>query len=232
MKEMLIESKAINSLRLSQWVDQNWFFPFSDMGNETGFCFGERDAFTEVSSEGGDQWCNPQADFVSPRSLDGVELLQDGLEPLLLQWKHSGVNSSGFFHGEEESCSLDCPPLSRWDSNGQSELVVTLEVEEGEILGLEVVNSKLVVSLMKSFCKNVGFPIVKHEGQCLALFHLLEQDFVDVDNSGSSKGPVNSRQKGLRELRGLISTVNYDGVSSKGRNQGSSAGLGVITSFK
>ena len=64
------------------------------------------------------------------------------------------------------------------------------------------------------------------------LCFILEQDFVDVDNSGSSKGPVNSRQKGLRELRGLISTVNYDGVSSKGRNQGSSAGLGVITSFK
>ena len=48
----------------------------------------------------------------------------------------------------------------------------------------------------------------------------------------SLKGPVNSRQKGLRELRGLISTVNHDGVSSKGRNQGSSASLGAITSFK
>ena len=172
--------------------------------------FRSRDAFTEVSSEGGDQWCNPQADFVSPRSLDGVELLQDGSEPLLLEWKHSGDKSSGFIHGEEESCSLDCPPLSRWDSNEQSELVATLEVEEGEILGLEVINSKLVVSLMKSFCRIVGFPIVKHEAQCLALFHLLEQDCVDVDNSGSSKGLVNSRQKGLRELRGLISTVNYD----------------------
>ena len=71
---------------------------------------------------------------------------------------------------------------------------------------------------MKSFCKIVGFPIVKHEAQFLALFCLLEQDCVDVVNAGSSKGPVNSRQKGLRELRTLISTVNYDRVSSKVRN--------------
>ena len=120
---MPIESKAINSLRLSQWVDQNWFFPFSDMGNETGFCSGERDAFTEVSSEGGDQWCNPQADFVSPRSLDGVELIQGGSEPSLLPWKHCGVNPSGVFHGEKESGILECSPLSRWDPNEQRELV-------------------------------------------------------------------------------------------------------------
>ena len=85
-------------------------------------------------------------------------------------------------------------------------------------MGSEVINSKWVVSLMKSFCKIMGFPIVKHETQCLALFHLLEQDYVDVVNFGSSKGPVNSRQKWLRELRGLISTINYDGVSSKERN--------------
>ena len=28
---------------------------------------------------------------------------------------------------------------------------------------------------MKAFCNMVGFPIVKHEAQCLALFCLLEQ---------------------------------------------------------
>ena len=157
------------------------------------FLSGERDAFTEVSSEGGDQWSNPQADFVLPRSLVGAELLQDGSKPLLLQWKHNGINSSGFFNGEEESCSLDCPPLARWDPNEQRELVATQEVEEGELLGSEVINSKWVVSLMKSFCKILGFPIIKHEAQCLALFCLLEQDCVDVVNSGSSKGPINSR---------------------------------------
>ena len=52
-------------------------------------------------------------------------------------------------------------------------------------------NSKRVCSLMKIFCNIVGFPIVKHEDQCLALFHLLEQDCVDVVSAGSSKGIVN-----------------------------------------
>ena len=49
---------------------------------------------------------------------------------------------------------------------------------------------------------------------------------------GSSKGLVNSRQKGLRELKGLFSSINYDGVASKGRNKDFLVGTGVITSFK
>ena len=89
-------------------------------------------------------------------------------------------------------------------------------------------NSKWVCSLMKSFCRIVSFPIVKHGDQCLALFRLLEQDCIDVVNVGTSKGIVNSRQKGLGELKGLISSINYDGVSSKGRNKDSSKGTGGL----
>ena len=33
-------------------------------------------------------------------------------------------------------------------------------------------NSRWVSQLMKDFCNMVGFPIVKHEAQCLALFRL------------------------------------------------------------
>ena len=69
---------------------------------------------------------------------------------------------------------------------------------------------------MKSFYRIVGFPIVKHKDQCLALFCLLEQDCIDVVNVGTSKGIVNSKQKGLREFKGLISSINHDGVASKG----------------
>ena len=72
-------------------------------------------------------------------------------------------------------------------------------------------NSKWICSLMKIFCRIVGFPIVKHKDQCLALFRLLEQDCVDVVSVGSFKGIVNSKQQGLRELKGLISSINYDG---------------------
>ena len=64
---------------------------------------------------------------------------------------------------------------------------------EGEFQGSAVKNSKWVYSLMKNFCRIVGFPIVKHEDQCLALFRLLEQDCVDVVSVGSSLDIVNSK---------------------------------------
>ena len=78
----------------------------------------------------------------------------------------------------------------------------------------------------------MSFPIVKHEDQCLVLFRLLKQDCIDVVNVGTSKEIVNSRQKRLRELKGLISSINYDGVASKGRNRDSSAGTGVLSIVK
>ena len=85
---------------------------------------------------------------------------------------------------------------------------------------------------MKNLCRIVGFPIVKHNAQCLALFHLPEQDCGEVVSVGTSKGIVNLKQKGLRELKGLISSINYDGAASKGRNRDCSEGLRVIIGFK
>ena len=76
----------------------------------------------------------------------------------------------------------------------------------------------------------VGFPIVRHEAQCVALFRLLEQECLEVVYDGCIQRPIKSSQKGFRELRGLVSTVNYDGSSS--RNRGSSKGLGAIGSYK
>ena len=66
----------------------------------------------------------------------------------------------------------------------------------------------------------------------MALFRLLEQDCIDVVNVRTSKEIVNSRQKGLRELKGLISSINYDEVASKGWTRDSSVGMGVLTSVK
>ena len=43
---------------------------------------------------------------------------------------------------------------------------------------------------------------------------------------------MNSKQKGLKELKGLISSIDYDGVASKGRNIDFLVGAGAITSFK
>ena len=85
---------------------------------------------------------------------------------------------------------------------------------------------------MNNFCKMVGFPIEKHETQCLALFCLLEQECLKVNDDGVSKRLANSGSQGLKELKELISFVNYDGVSSKSRSRASSTAMGVVGSFK
>ena len=96
--------------------------------------------------------------------------------------------------------------------------------KEGELDATMVEHSKWVSTMINSFCKMVGFPIVKHEAQCVALFHLLEQEFLKVAYDGCNRRPLKVGQKGLRELRGLISTVNYDRTYF--RNRGLSIGLG------
>lgn len=75
---------------------------------------------------------------------------------------------------------------------------------------------------MKFFCNMVGFPIVKHEAQCLALFCLLGLDCLEVTKDEVAKRIVNPRTRGLKELKGLIFSVNYDGISSRSRNRVSS----------
>ena len=213
-------------------LPHNSFSPLLGLGYEDGLCFGERDDSKVVSGEKGEKWSNPIVEPVSLSHLDGDEMAQVGLEHPLIQWKHSEVNPSGLFQGEDENCSLECSPLSKWDPNDHKELEVIQEGGEGEVRGSMVKNSKWVCSLMKNFCRIVSFPIVKHEDQCLALFRLLEQDCVDVVSVGSFIGIVNSKQKGLRELKGLFSSINYDGVASNGSNRDLSVGTRAITSFK
>ena len=85
---------------------------------------------------------------------------------------------------------------------------------------------------MNNFCKMVGFPIVKHEAQCLTLFCILEQECLKVNDDEVSKQPANSESRGFRELKGLISYVNYDGVSSRSRSGASTTAMRVAGSFK
>lgn len=60
-------------------------------------------------------------------------------------------------------CTLECAPLSCWDPNDSSELLLAQEISEVELGVVEIENSKWVSQLLKSFCKLVGFLIVKHE---------------------------------------------------------------------
>ena len=80
---------------------------------------------------------------------------------------------------------------------------------------------------MEIFCNLVGFPIVKHAAQFLALLECLE-----VTKDEVAKRIVNPRTRGLRELKGLISSVNYDGISSRSRNRVSSNVVRGVGNFK
>ena len=73
---------------------------------------------------------------------------------------------------------------------------------------------------------------MKHETQCLALFRILEQECLKVNDDGVSARPANSGSQGLKELKGLISYVNYDVVSFRSRSRASSKAMRVVGSFK
>ena len=130
--------------------------------------------------------------------------------------------------GVKDNCLLECNPLTRWDPNTLGEVVMVQDDAEGAQVAETEPNSSWVSQLMKDFCNMVGFPIVKHEAHCLALFRLLEQECLKVVDDGVPKQPTNSGSRGLRELKGLISNVNYDGASSRSRSRAPSNVVGIV----
>ncbi len=74
--------------------------------------------------------------------------------------------------------------------------------------------SQWVKSRHKGFCKLVGFPIESHEQECLALLQRIEADCFVKKASSAPRRNQAPGLKGKRELRRLISSVNYDGRQS------------------
>lgn len=86
--------------------------------------------------------------------------------------------------------------------------------------------SKWVRMMIKGFCKYVGFPVSSCENLCISFFQKLERKWVEQAVAASTRQVSNLSQKGMRELRNLISTINYDGQS--GRNtRGSLKSIGT-----
>ena len=144
----------------------------------------------------------------------------------------SGVDDSGCGGGEKDICVLECETLSRWEPKDLCKGLLVQDSVEGTQGTESGPPSNWVSQLMKNFCKMVGFPIMKHEAQCLALFSILEQECLKVNDDGVDKRLANSRSQGLRELKGLISYVNYNGVSSRSRSRASSTAMVIVGIFK
>ena len=117
--------------------------------------------------------------------------------------------------GENEEF-LDCAPLKIVAPNGS---ITSVEQEgDGEILSLEAkLNiSRWVKRKIPNFSKLVGLSMSSHEKLCIDLLQRRLESKMEAANvlhkevSGNRK-VVKSKNKGRRELRNLISSVNYDG---------------------
>ena len=115
----------------------------------------------------------------------------------------------------EEECFSDCNPLI---IIAPPELALSEEVHDGtKVMGL---GSKLDVSnwvrhRIPGFGKLVGLPISPHEWLCIAHLQRLERE-MEENNLLQRKATVNRKVvtptgRGKRDLRNLISFVNYDG---------------------
>jgi hypothetical protein len=57
----------------------------------------------------------------------------------------------------------------------------------------------------------VGFPVERYEQECLALLQRIEAERYKMKNTTGSCRTTASGLKGARELRNLISSMNYEG---------------------
>jgi hypothetical protein len=103
------------------------------------------------------------------------------------------------------SSPLSCAPLARIDPV-ECPINVTVDCEMNPDQ-----YSQWVKKHYSGFCKLVGFPMDTHEQECLALLQCIEVDRFKFKSSTKVKQAVGSVRKGARELRNLVSTINYDG---------------------
>jgi hypothetical protein len=103
------------------------------------------------------------------------------------------------------SSPLSCSPLARIDPV-ECSINFTVDCEEHPNQ-----HSQWVKKHYSGFCKLVGFPMDTHEQECLDLLQRIEADRFKYKSSTKVKQAVGSVRKGARELRNLVSTINYDG---------------------
>jgi hypothetical protein len=113
-----------------------------------------------------------------------------------------------FCPSKDPGCSspLRCSPLAMMDP---ADCQVSIEV------GVEMnsqVPSQWVKKHYSGFCCLVGFLMEEHEQQCLDLLQRIEADRFKYKSSKQKKKQYGgSVRKGSRELRNLVSSINYDG---------------------
>ncbi len=109
--------------------------------------------------------------------------------------------------GETQS-PLSCSPLDRIDP---VDFAAFTQGYTGDILALEEAMSIWVEQKYKGFSKLVGMALVGFESECLSLLRRIDTERKRLRPSTGPRVPTGSVRKGTRELRNLISSVNYEG---------------------
>nr|POF09046.1 hypothetical protein CFP56_38627 [Quercus suber] len=132
--------------------------------------------------------------------------------------------------GEEAVNPEVITPLPLWDPNGSFDLVSMEDGSDGVSVEEVMEPSEWVSRKIRDFSTYVGFPIDCCERQCIDFFQKLERVWEQQATAVTTRRVSNSNKKGLRELRNLFSSINYDvqsGRSSRGSLKSSSLGSSV-----
>nr|POF08568.1 hypothetical protein CFP56_34643 [Quercus suber] len=154
-----------------------------------------------------------------------------GRNSLVVQNHFSPLSDLGFgvddefVEGEDHEVEQRSNYLQRLvDSVGEFQTISGLHLpswETNEVFGQSYGSGEKDISVLKCDPLSRWEPNELRDLECLKV--------IDV---GVPKRPANSRSRGLRELKGLISNVNYDGVSSRSKSNVSSTVVGVVGSCK
>ena len=80
-----------------------------------------------------------------------------------------------------------------------------------DVQDLEEAMSLWVEEKYRDFGELVGMPIVGFEAECIALLRRIDAERKKGRQTLGPRKSTKSTKKGMRELRNLISTVNYEG---------------------
>ena len=123
------------------------------------------------------------------------------ISPLQLAWstKHES---------ERTQSPLVYEPLAKIVPMGFSEFT---DQYSGDVLALEEAMSLWVEEKYRDFGELVGMPITGFEAECIALLRRIDAERKKGRQTPGPRKPTKSTKKGTRELRNLISMVNYEG---------------------
>ena len=160
-------------------------------------------------NEGG--LCLPTVDFPEQPRLVEPPLMALCAAPGVSNFLEEDFTLSNPGLGEEESSPI---PLMSIIPFGLS---LSAENSGSEAVGCESAldTSKWVKNRLPSFSKLVGLSLNRHEKLCIDLLQRIEKEMLDakamIKKDNPTRKVVIFKDKGKRELRNLLSSVNYDG---------------------